>query len=215
MEKKSEIIQAALQVFSVEGFNGASLSKIAELAGTNKQLINHHFGSKRNLWQEVVDHELQDGVELIRRVREVERSDGPLPALIQFIEEYVVWVSTKTAFQMLMLFEGQQETERVEWFKREHFLPSAKTVMRLISSCQDIGAVKQGDAGMLYFTALHMGNAPFISAVQYRLMVKQDPMSEAEISHQQAQIFDYLGLSGSRSSIRMAKAENASHLAVG
>lgn len=194
MDKRVEIIRAALGAFSSMGFDGSSLSKIAETAGTNKQLITHHFGSKQNLWQEVVDHELQDGIELIRRVRDTERSDGPLPALRQFINDYVTWVATKSAFHKMLFLEGQQNSPRLDWFTKAHVAPSAKVVMRLIAACQEQGAVRTGEVGRMYFTILHLATSPFVHAYQYQLLVGCPPSGETELTYQTAVISEFLGL---------------------
>ncbi|RYE57225.1 MAG: TetR/AcrR family transcriptional regulator, partial [Rhizobiaceae bacterium] len=57
---KSAILDAALKAFARDGFDGASLPKIAEMAQIAHPLIHYHFGSKDNLWRETVDYALGD-----------------------------------------------------------------------------------------------------------------------------------------------------------
>lgn len=47
---KAKILSAAKNVFIEQGFAGASMGKIAKLAGVNHSLIFHHFANKENLW---------------------------------------------------------------------------------------------------------------------------------------------------------------------
>src|SRR6266478_9921996 len=53
---KNEILEAALTAFARDGFDGASLPKIAEIAQIAHPLIHYYFGSKDNLWRETVDY---------------------------------------------------------------------------------------------------------------------------------------------------------------
>lgn len=47
------ILEAAVEEFSANGFAGARVSRIADRAGVNKQLISYYFGGKQGLWDAV------------------------------------------------------------------------------------------------------------------------------------------------------------------
>lgn len=51
--KRSEILQAALEVFAEEGFDNASMDRVAERAGASKRTVYNHFPSKEVLFQAV------------------------------------------------------------------------------------------------------------------------------------------------------------------
>ena len=48
-EKQEKILDVALELFAVEGYNGTSTSKIAKKAGVSEGLIFKHFTNKKNL----------------------------------------------------------------------------------------------------------------------------------------------------------------------
>lgn len=48
-EKQDRILQAALQLFSQEGFHATSTKKVAKLAGVSEGLIFRHFNNKEGL----------------------------------------------------------------------------------------------------------------------------------------------------------------------
>lgn len=48
-ERRSAILDAAMEVFSRGGYHGSSIDEIAHAAGISKALIYEHFGSKREL----------------------------------------------------------------------------------------------------------------------------------------------------------------------
>lgn len=49
---KGAILDAAEQLFLSKGFAETSTAEVATLAGVNKSLIHHHFGTKEALWDE-------------------------------------------------------------------------------------------------------------------------------------------------------------------
>lgn len=51
---RDKLIRAAAEIFARVGFAGASVGDIARAAGVTQPLVNHHFGTKKGLWQAVV-----------------------------------------------------------------------------------------------------------------------------------------------------------------
>jgi AcrR family transcriptional regulator len=51
---KQALLEAAGELFSESGLDGASIRSIAEKVGANIAAINYHFGSKENLYTEVL-----------------------------------------------------------------------------------------------------------------------------------------------------------------
>lgn len=58
--KREALLRAALEEFSAKGVAGARTSSIAERAGVSKQLISHHFGGKRGLYEALIESWLDD-----------------------------------------------------------------------------------------------------------------------------------------------------------
>ena len=56
MVTRERLIEASIDVFSHRGFDGTSLSAIAKEAGVAQPTLNYHFGTKRELYQEVIRH---------------------------------------------------------------------------------------------------------------------------------------------------------------
>lgn len=55
-----KILKAATKEFSKKGFDGARVDRIASLAGVNKQMIYHYFGSKDALFTTVLENAYSD-----------------------------------------------------------------------------------------------------------------------------------------------------------
>jgi TetR/AcrR family transcriptional regulator of autoinduction and epiphytic fitness len=52
--KRAAILDGAIDVFISEGYELASMDRIAETAGVSKRTIYNHFGSKENLFQAIL-----------------------------------------------------------------------------------------------------------------------------------------------------------------
>jgi AcrR family transcriptional regulator len=90
--RRSELLDAASEVFGRRGYHGASLDEIASAAGVSKALIYEHFASKRELHAELVE---QHAGEIFRRLQAnteagttgEERLRGGIEAFLGFVEE--------------------------------------------------------------------------------------------------------------------------------
>src|ERR1700738_2910179 len=55
---RDRILAAALAEFSVEGFAGARVARIARRARVNKRMLYHYFGNKEDLFRGIFDRKL-------------------------------------------------------------------------------------------------------------------------------------------------------------
>ena len=57
---EADIVAIAVRVFAESGYEGASIARIAQLAGLSKQNLMYYFPSKQSLYQRVLDDVLDD-----------------------------------------------------------------------------------------------------------------------------------------------------------
>ena len=69
-ERRAQILRAADEIFRSHPYDEVSLDSIADAAGITRGLINHHFGTKRELY-----------VEVVRRLMRI--PELPVPAFVQ------------------------------------------------------------------------------------------------------------------------------------
>ena len=55
-DKREKLLEVAAQLFSEKGFHGASVREICQTAGANQAAINYYFGSKEELYREVLTY---------------------------------------------------------------------------------------------------------------------------------------------------------------
>jgi TetR/AcrR family transcriptional regulator of autoinduction and epiphytic fitness len=83
-KKRESILDAAVQAFTEQGFDNASMDYIAEIAGASKRTVYNHFASKETLFQAVIDRLMQELVALKQIPYDPERS--PEEQLADFTE---------------------------------------------------------------------------------------------------------------------------------
>jgi AcrR family transcriptional regulator len=83
-QARERILDAAVATFAEQGYEGASLARIAETVGLSQPGVLHHFGSKRALLMAV----LQRRDEVDRNEFEVHRAEGlrALDHLVQLMD---------------------------------------------------------------------------------------------------------------------------------
>ncbi|MDX3658289.1 helix-turn-helix domain containing protein [Streptomyces sp. ID05-26A] len=55
VERRREIVDAAIELFGANGYAGTGVAAIAKKAGVTPSAVIHHFGSKENLLRAVLD----------------------------------------------------------------------------------------------------------------------------------------------------------------
>lgn len=76
-DKKAHIIDVAVELFSKNGFEGASMRDLANAAGVNIAMINYYFGTKEKLFAAIVE----TGSGLFRDMMEELSKDKKLSAI--------------------------------------------------------------------------------------------------------------------------------------
>ncbi len=84
------ILQVAGQVFAEEGYDRASMDRIAELAGVSKPMLYAYFGSKEGLYLAYVE---RTGSELVARLVAADADGGQLRRLRPVIDEFLAFVA--------------------------------------------------------------------------------------------------------------------------
>src|SRR3954454_781316 len=99
-DRRSAILDAALEVFSRRGYNGASIDEIATAAGISKALIYEHFPSKRDLHVSLLERHVQEI--FIRLAQTADTKDPGEVRLRNGVNAFLEWAETnRDAFRLL------------------------------------------------------------------------------------------------------------------
>lgn len=86
---RERILDAAIELFWTEGYGGAGLRDIADLAAINVASIYHYFPSKQDLLVAIIQQTYQQSLDQAERA--VADADGPAPALVALTHHHVVF----------------------------------------------------------------------------------------------------------------------------
>lgn len=60
-ERRKQILQIAIKLFSNHGFSGTTTKKIAQEAGVSEAMVFRHFATKSELYHAILDHKACEG----------------------------------------------------------------------------------------------------------------------------------------------------------
>ncbi len=59
-DRRRQLIEVAIDLFSRKGFGGTTTKEIAAAAGVNEAIIFRHFATKQDLYGAILDHKIKD-----------------------------------------------------------------------------------------------------------------------------------------------------------
>jgi AcrR family transcriptional regulator len=99
-ERRTQLLEVALDKFAASGFHSTSMEEIADAAGVTKPVLYQHFPSKRKLYRELLDMVGGELLELVTRSAEAEKQ--PYQRVLAGFRAYFRFVGVNTsAFQLL------------------------------------------------------------------------------------------------------------------
>jgi AcrR family transcriptional regulator len=173
---RDRLLAAAVAVFSVVGFDGASLRDIERRAGVNRGLAAYHFGGKAELWQSAVSwlmdrfhDEMSDYQDVLRVVSPRERGRVLVRVLVRFAAKY-------PEYFRLLLLEGAERSDRAKWIAEEHVRRHIDFFHRLAGT----GGLQDSEReAIAYYSLLGAASTVFAVPEQCRQLFGVDPSDEA------------------------------------
>jgi TetR/AcrR family transcriptional regulator len=141
-KSKEAILAAALRVFASDGYDGASMPKIAKLAQVAAPLIHYYFGSKENLWRETVAYSLAD----IRRdalaIGNATRALAPLDRLRVFLQTVTQHAARWPDNFVMIIAEARSESDRFAWVQENYTGVIFQELLSILQDAKDRKVIK-------------------------------------------------------------------------
>jgi AcrR family transcriptional regulator len=163
IDKKTHIINAAVELFAEKGFEGTSIRDLATKADVNVAMINYYFGSKEKLFECMLQQKAaytKDILEEIvnnNRLTEIEKLD-------QIIDSYVIRLFSNRKFhrvihQELMLNEREVLQDAIV----NILFPNSLLIKDVIESGIKKGTFKKVDSPLAVATIVGTINQVLLS----------------------------------------------------
>ncbi|MEO8602501.1 MAG: TetR family transcriptional regulator [bacterium] len=173
------IIEAALQLFGAQGYDGAMTRDIARAAGVQQPLINYHFGSKEGLWRAAVTHVFSLlSASVADTLPHLAALDGR-DALALVLRRFVHFNAAHPELTRLMIKEATARTKRLEWVVEQHVRPTFEAVLSLIRRTQWQGHLRGIDPASAYYLFMGAATGVFVMAPAYQMLTGVDPFDPA------------------------------------
>jgi AcrR family transcriptional regulator len=167
------LLRCAREEFAGQGYDGASVDRIAERAGLTKGAVYYHFGSKPALFREVFE---RMEVELVERIEGRATSvDDPLEGLILGCETFVD-VIVDPELTRVILIDGPRVLGLDAWREIDARL-GQQSLREGIDACIAAGRMKPVDPGAL----THLLSGAMNEAVLVMSETDRDPARRAAI----------------------------------
>ena len=145
-ERPSDIVAAALQIFSEKGFAGARIEEIAKRAGVSKGTLYLYFDTKEEMFRAVVREVVVPNVETVRAA--FEAADMPFADLLRlFLPKFAEIVTTVPigAVAKMVVGESRNFPELAKVWHDDVILKAVGLIAGLIERAQARGEVRPGD----------------------------------------------------------------------
>lgn len=145
---EQRIVEAAVQLFSRQGFAGSSTYEIARLAGVSEVTVFRHFPRKRDLFWTAIESRLRRlriSKEMRYRLENDENPRTALPGIVSLLVETVQHQPEMLRLLYLSLFEQEHGAERM---LRKHLVPLFQPVCEYLSRCVSKGLIRDLEPGV-------------------------------------------------------------------
>lgn len=145
-----KLLDAALEAFAENGFQGTSTRDIAERAGVHHPLITYHFKNKEQLWRAAADRVFSRFIRLLKTVQE-ETGDQPASErMAAMIRAYVHYAAENPALHKVLFQESSHSNPRLEWLIETYMKPLFEVASADLRHLQETGIAPPGDPALLF-----------------------------------------------------------------
>jgi TetR/AcrR family transcriptional regulator len=150
-DRRRQLLESALDLFSRKGFGGTTTKEIAAAAGVTEAIIFRHFASKQALYTAVLDYRHQSEetqVWLAETKSCMERNDdaGVMRAMARkILESY----RRDPRLQRVLLFAALEGHEEGLDHNRQLAIPVFEQLCQYVARRQKAGALRDYDSGLV------------------------------------------------------------------
>jgi TetR/AcrR family transcriptional regulator len=185
-DRRLQLLETALDVFSRKGFGGTTTKEIAAAAGVTEAIIFRHFPTKQDLYNAVLDHHHDSGklAECVAQWKScMERNDDE--GLIRAIIERVIEAfRSDLRVHRILMFAALEGHEAALEYNRKFSLPILDLLWQYVARRQGEGALCGNDPGPIIAAAYGMA-AQYATMTQmfgYRTSIPDSKMTDGFVA---------------------------------
>lgn len=164
---RKRIVDAAIDAFAENGYDGAGTRDIAARAGVTQGLLTYHFTTKLDLWRAAADQLFSDLAASIPAI------DGGAEGARSAIRAYVRFSAERPQLCHFMVDAGRSDDDRMHWLVDTHLRPWHAQIAQLTEGDEN--------AAHLHYALVGASSLFFALAPENERLSGQDPMSSEVI----------------------------------
>lgn len=143
-ERRDQILQIAIKLFSQYGFRGTTTKKIAEAAGVSEAMVFRHFASKQELYHAILDRKACEGGKAtpLSVINEIIKTKDDFEVFYQIILDALKKHQQDPEFMRLLMHSALEGHELAEMFINESIVPTYEVLSFYISQRQRDGVFR-------------------------------------------------------------------------
>jgi AcrR family transcriptional regulator len=189
-ETRQRVLDAAVSLFALNGFDGTAVRDVAREAQVPHTSIAYYFRNKEELWRAAVTQMFD---RLHREVGGVPHGSG-VEGYRQFLRRYVRYCAAHSEHARLMVHESIRGGARLDWAVEQFMLPGHQAIGPASAERMAAGDLPSIWPWSLAFMVAAMCQAPFLRAAEFKAVTGIDSRSEAVVeAHADAVLAVLLG----------------------
>ena len=136
-ETRHAILDAAVELFSTQGYEGVSIKAVEQASGTKRGLVAYHYSDKETLWRAAAD-------ETFSRLRTFTDDEAAALSALDttsqlraHLSNFIVQSARHPEVSRLIIQEGKQRTWRLEYLVEHQIRPRLEQFSALVSKPVD------------------------------------------------------------------------------
>ncbi len=148
IQSQEKILNAALDEFITNGYKGATVQSIADLAGLPKANVLYYFKNKENIYHAVLEQTLDMWDQ---GIGEIEYQDGPKKAIEKFVASKVKMSFENPKASKIYAMEIIQGAQHLKEFARTYLRKWVREKAKVFQQWMDEGKMAEIDPVSLIF----------------------------------------------------------------
>ncbi|MBS1859053.1 MAG: TetR/AcrR family transcriptional regulator [Acidobacteria bacterium] len=145
-DRRRQLLETALNLFSRKGFEGTTTKEIAAAAGVTEAIIFRHFPSKQALYTAVLDcqHESGEHEPVIARWKSLMDANDDAGLFRALIDEVIAGYRRDSRVHRALFYAALEGHEAGLQLYRERSLPVFELLCQYVARRQSEGAIRAG-----------------------------------------------------------------------
>ena len=169
-DRRKQLIEVAIDLFSEKGFSGTTTKEIAVAAGVTEAIIFRHFATKQDLYKAILDYkcDLTSAADWLGELQAFMDNNDDLGLFRFLIAKIIAFDREQTKFARLLIHAALEGHELAIMHHTQLAMPVGLKFKEYIAKRQAAGAIRGSDPGVVTLALAGVGQYYAMQKYVYR-----------------------------------------------